>query len=34
MLLDITKLKTLGWRPKLNSKQAVREAAKSLLTTT
>jgi len=34
MLLDITKLKTLGWRPRLNSKQAVREAAKSLLTTT
>lgn len=34
MLLDVTKLKTLGWRPKLNSKQAVREAAKSLFTTT
>jgi UDP-glucose 4-epimerase len=33
MLLDITKLKTLGWKPKLNSRQAVREAAKSLLTT-
>jgi len=33
MLLDITKLKTLGWRPRLNSKEAVREAAKSLLTT-
>jgi len=32
MLLDTTKLKTLGWRPKLNSKQAVREAAKSLIT--
>ena len=33
MLLDISKLKTLGWRPRLNSKEAVREAAKSLLTT-
>jgi UDP-glucose 4-epimerase len=33
MLLDITKLKRLGWKPKLNSKQAVREATKSLLTT-
>ena len=31
MLLDITKLKTLGWKPRLNSKQAVREAAKSLI---
>jgi UDP-glucose 4-epimerase len=31
MLLDITKLKTLGWKPRLNSRQAVREAAKSLL---
>jgi UDP-glucose 4-epimerase len=33
MLLDITKLKTQGWKPKLNSRQAVRETAKSLLTT-
>jgi len=33
MLLDITKLKTLGWKPRLNSKQAIREATKSLLTT-
>jgi len=33
MLLDITKLKTLGWKTRLNSKQAVKEAAKSLLTT-
>jgi len=33
MLLDITKLKALGWRPKLNSKEAVREAVKSLIKT-
>jgi UDP-glucose 4-epimerase len=32
MLLDITKLKRLGWKPRLNSRQAVREATKSLLT--
>jgi UDP-glucose 4-epimerase len=32
-LLEISKLKTLGWKPKHNSRQAVREAAKSLLTT-
>jgi len=31
MLLDITKLKALGWKPKLNSKEAVREAARSLI---
>jgi UDP-glucose 4-epimerase len=31
MLLDVSRLKALGWRPKLNSKQAVREAAKSLI---
>jgi UDP-glucose 4-epimerase len=31
MLLDISKLKALGWRPKLNSEQAVREAARSLI---
>jgi UDP-glucose 4-epimerase len=30
MLLDVSRLKALGWRPRLNSKQAVREAAKSL----
>jgi UDP-glucose 4-epimerase len=30
MLLDITKLKRLGWKPRLNSRQAVREATKSL----
>jgi UDP-glucose 4-epimerase len=32
-LLEISKLKTLGWKPKHNSRQAVGEAAKSLLTT-
>lgn len=31
MLLDITKLKKLGWKPKLNSTEAVRKAAKELL---
>jgi UDP-glucose 4-epimerase len=31
MLLDVNKLKALGWKPKLNSRQAVREAAKSLV---
>ena len=31
MLLDITRLKRLGWKPRLNSKQAVMEAAKSLI---
>ena len=31
MLLDITRLKTLGWKPKLSSKQAIKEAAKSLI---
>jgi UDP-glucose 4-epimerase len=31
MLLDISKLEALGWRPKLNSEQAVREAARSLI---
>ncbi|MFP3985878.1 MAG: NAD-dependent epimerase/dehydratase family protein, partial [Candidatus Bathyarchaeia archaeon] len=30
MQLDIAKLKTLGWKPKLNSKQAVTETAKHL----
>jgi UDP-glucose 4-epimerase len=30
MLLDISKVKSLGWKPKLNSKQAVRETARSL----
>jgi len=32
MLLDITKLKSLGWKPKLNSEQAVRKATKHLIT--
>lgn len=31
MLLDINKLKKLGWKPKLNSRQAVRETAKHLI---
>jgi UDP-glucose 4-epimerase len=30
MLLDIDKIKALGWKPKLNSKQAIRKAAKHL----
>jgi UDP-glucose 4-epimerase len=34
MLLDITRLKRLGWKPRLNSKQAVREAVKSLINET
>jgi len=32
MLLDIHKLETLGWKPKLNSKQAVRETVRNLIT--
>jgi UDP-glucose 4-epimerase len=32
MLLDISRLKALGWKPKLNSEQAVRKAAKHLIT--
>jgi UDP-glucose 4-epimerase len=31
MLLDISKLKKLGWKPKLNSEQAVKETAKHLI---
>jgi UDP-glucose 4-epimerase len=31
MLLDISKIKSLGWKPRLNSKQAVREAAKRII---
>jgi UDP-glucose 4-epimerase len=31
MLLDISKLKKLGWKPKLNSAEAVRKATKELL---
>lgn len=30
MLLDISKIKKLGWRPELDSKRAIREAVKSL----
>lgn len=30
MLLDISKLKALGWRPKLNGEQAVRRATRQL----
>ena len=32
MLLSISKLKSSGWRPNLNSKQAIRKATKQLLT--
>jgi UDP-glucose 4-epimerase len=32
MLLDTTKLKSLGWRPRFNSKEAVRQTVMSLLT--
>jgi len=32
MLLDITKLKSHGWKPELNSEQAVRKATRQLLT--
>ena len=32
MLLDIDKIKALGWKPKLNSKQAIRKATKHLIT--
>jgi len=32
MLLDTTKLKSLGWRPRYNSVQAVRKTVKELLT--
>ena len=31
MLLDISKIKNRGWRPKLSSKEAVRTAVRSLL---
>jgi len=31
MHLDISKLKALGWRPKLNSEEAVRRAARELI---
>jgi UDP-glucose 4-epimerase len=32
MLLDISKLKSLGWKPKHNTKQAIRKATKHLIT--
>jgi UDP-glucose 4-epimerase len=32
MLLDTSRLKSLGWRPKLNSKQAIRRATEELIT--
>jgi len=32
MLLDITKIKTLGWKPELNTKQAITKAIKHLIT--
>jgi len=32
MLLNISKIKSSGWKPKLNSKQAVRKAIKHLKT--
>lgn len=31
MLLDISKIKSLGWKPKLNSKEAVQQAARNLV---
>lgn len=31
MLLDISRIKSLGWRPKLNSAEAVRQAAKDII---
>jgi nucleoside-diphosphate-sugar epimerase len=32
MQLDITKIKTLGWKPKHGSKQAARKATKHVIT--
>ena len=31
MLLDVSKLKSLGWKTKFNSAQALREATRSIL---
>jgi UDP-glucose 4-epimerase len=31
MLLDISRIKNIGWRPKLSSREAVRTAVRSLL---
>jgi UDP-glucose 4-epimerase len=33
MLLSIEKLKKLGWKPKLNSRQAVEKATEEILST-
>jgi UDP-glucose 4-epimerase len=33
MLLSIERLKKLGWKPKLNSRQAVEKAAEEMLGT-
>lgn len=30
MLLDVTKLKAKGWKPKYGSKEAIRKTAKSI----
>jgi hypothetical protein len=32
MLLDIGRIKALGWKPKLDSEQAIRKATRKLLT--
>jgi len=32
MLLDISKIKTLGWKPKHNTQQAIKKAIKHLIT--
>jgi UDP-glucose 4-epimerase len=32
MLLDISRLKSLGWKPELNTKQAITKAIKHLIT--
>ena len=31
MLLDISKLKSIGWKPKMNSREAVRKTVRELL---
>jgi hypothetical protein len=31
MLLSVDKLASVGWRPKLNSEQAIRRAVKEIL---
>ena len=32
MQLDISKLKTLGWKPKFNSQQAIRKTVRETIT--